>query len=78
MVGARRSGTKYKKSSAKVKARMILLDKLCRINYKIDNKSLIEKLEISKTEFYRNYKAAADLYRASNKKKHYFNHSHFN
>ena len=35
---------------------MAELEKLCRINYKIENKILIEKLEISKTEFYRNYK----------------------
>ena len=72
MVRTRRSGIKYKKSSVKVKARMILLEKLCRINYKIDNKTLIQKLAISKTEFYRNYKAAADLYRASNKKEALF------
>ena len=72
MVRTRRSGTKYKKSSAKVKARMMLLEKLCRINYKIDNKTLIQKLAISKTEFYRNYKADADLYRASNKKEALF------
>lgn len=72
MVRIRKSGIKYKKSISKAKTRMTLLDKLCRVNYKIDNKSLIEKLGISKTEFYRNYKAAADLYRASNKKEALF------
>lgn len=72
MVRIRKSGIKYKKSISKAKARMTLLDKLCRANYKIDNKSLIEKLGISKTEFYRNYKTAADLCRANNKKEALF------
>lgn len=72
MVRIRKSGIKYKKSISKAKARMALLEKLCRVNYKIDNKSLIEKLEISKTEFYRNYKSQADLCRANNKKEALF------
>ncbi|HBJ80218.1 MULTISPECIES: hypothetical protein [Fusobacterium] len=72
MVRTRKAGTKYKKSLAKVKARITLLEKLCRANYKIDNKTLMQKLGISKTEFYRNYKAAADLYRANNKKEALF------
>lgn len=72
MVRIRKSGIKYKKSISKTKTRMTLLDKLCRANYKIDNKTLIEKLGISKTEFYRNYKSQADLYRANNKKEALF------
>ena len=72
MTRIRSSGVKYEKSISKVRARMTLLEKLCRVNYKIDNKTLIQKLGISKTEFYRNYKTAADLYRASNKKEALF------
>ena len=42
------------------------LEKLCRINYRIENKILIEKLGISKTEFYRNFKKKADELREIN------------
>ncbi|WP_443863187.1 hypothetical protein [Fusobacterium ulcerans] len=56
----------YKKSIRKRKKKMAELEKLCRINYKIENKILIEKLGISKTEFYRNYKKRADELREIN------------
>lgn len=51
----------------KKKARLKKLYELCRNNYRIDNKTLIIRLEISKTEFYRNYKKLADEYREVNK-----------
>lgn len=62
----RKSGILYKKSSRKRIKKIAELEKLCRINYKIDNKILIEKLGISKTEFYRNYKKRADELREIN------------
>lgn len=63
----RKSGVKYKKCTRKKKKRLSLLQELCRVNYRIDNKILIERLGISKTEFYRNYKELADRCRAVNK-----------
>ena len=63
----RKSGIKYKKCTRKKKKRLSLLQELCRVNYKIDNKILIERLGISKTEFYRNYKELADKCRSVNK-----------
>lgn len=62
----RKTGITYKKSVRKRKKKMTELEKLCRINYKIENKILIEKLGISKTEFYRNYKKRADELREIN------------
>ena len=62
----RKSGITYKKSSRKRIKKMTELEKLCRINYKIENKTLIKKLGISKTEFYRNYKKRADELRKIN------------
>ncbi|BBA51692.1 hypothetical protein FV113G1_20420 [Fusobacterium varium] len=62
----RKTGILYKKSIRKRKKKMAELEKLCRINYKIENKILIEKLGISKTEFYRNYKKRADELREIN------------
>ncbi|CAK7064831.1 hypothetical protein [Fusobacterium varium] len=62
----RKTGATYKKSSRKRIKKMAELEKLCRINYKIDNKILIEKLGISKTEFYRNFKKKADELREIN------------
>lgn len=52
----RKSGICYKKAARKRKKKMAELERLCRINYKIENSVLIERLGISKTEFYRNYK----------------------
>lgn len=62
----RKTGATYKKSSRKRIKKMTELEKLCRINYKIENKILIEKLGISKTEFYRNFKKKADELREIN------------
>lgn len=62
----------YKKCLEKRKRKILLLKKLCRVNYKITNKELIEKLEISKTEFYRNFRKLADNYREENKKESLF------
>lgn len=62
----------YKKSLEKRKRKILLLKKLCRVNYKITNKELIEKLEISKTEFYRNFRELADNYREENRKESLF------
>jgi len=62
----RKIGITYKKSSRKRIKKMAELEKLCRINYKIENKILIEKLGISKTEFYRNFKKKADELREIN------------
>lgn len=62
----RKTGILYKKSIRKRKKKMAELEKLCRINYKIENKILIEKIGISKTEFYRNYKKRADELREIN------------
>lgn len=50
----------YKKCTRKRNKTIKRLKELCRVDYKIDNKTLILKLDISKTEFYRNYKAIAD------------------
>lgn len=63
----RKSGIVYKACTKKREKRLSLLQELCRINYKIDNKTLMERLNISKTEFYRNFKKLADKYRESNK-----------
>jgi len=63
----RKSGIVYKACTKKREKKLSLLQELCRINYKIDNKTLIERLGISKTEFYRNYKSLPDKYRESNK-----------
>lgn len=63
----RKSGIKYKACTKKREKRFSLLQELCRVNYRIDNKELIEKLGISKTEFYRNFKKLADKYRENNK-----------
>ena len=63
----RKSGVIYKACEKKRAKRLSLLQELCRVNYKIDNKTLIERLNISKTEFYRNFKELADKYRESNK-----------
>lgn len=73
----RKSGILYKKSVRKRKKKMVELERLCRINYKIENKILIEKLGISKTEFYRNYKKRADELRKINSKESLFNLSQF-
>lgn len=62
----------YKKCLEKRKRKILLLKKLCRVNYKITNKELIEKLEISKTEFYRNFREMADNYREENRKESLF------
>lgn len=56
---------------------MAELERLCRIDWRIENSSLIEKLNISKTEFYRNYKKKADELRKINSKESLFNLSQF-
>lgn len=56
---------------------MAELERLCRVNYKIENSILIERLGISKTEFYRNYKKRADELRKINSKESLFNLSQF-
>lgn len=63
----RKSGIKYKACTKKREKRLSLLQELCRVNYKIDNKTLMKRLNISKTEFYRNFKKLADKYRENNK-----------
>ena len=63
----RKKGMRYKSCEKKREKKISLLQELCRINYKIDNKTLIERLGISKTEFYRNFKSLADKYRENNK-----------
>lgn len=63
----RKSGIVYKACTKKREKKLSLLQELCRVNYKIDNKTLIERLNISKTEFYRNFKELADKYRENNK-----------
>lgn len=63
----RKSGIVYKACEKKRAKRLSLLQELCRINYKIDNKTLMKRLNISKTEFYRNFKKLADKYRKNNK-----------
>lgn len=73
----RKSGICYKKSTKKRKKKMEELERLCRIDWKIENSSLIEKLNISKTEFYRNYKKKADELRKINSQESLFNLSQF-
>ena len=73
----RKSGITYKKSSRKRIKKMAELERLCRIDWGIENNSLIEKLNISKTEFYRNYRKKADELRKINSKESLFNLSHF-
>lgn len=73
----RKSGILYKKSIRKRKKKMAELERLCRIDWRIENNSLIEKLNISKTEFYRNYKKKADELRKINSKESLFNLSQF-
>ncbi|MCF0171615.1 MAG: hypothetical protein HUJ87_14060 [Fusobacterium varium] len=73
----RKSGITYKKATRKRKKKMAELERLCRIDWRIENNSLIEKLNISKTEFYRNYKKKADELRKINSKESLFNLSHF-
>lgn len=63
----RKSGIIYKACEKKRDKRLSLLQEICRVNYRITNVELINKLGISKTEFYRNYKKLADKYRESNK-----------
>ena len=63
----------YKKCTRKRNNLIKQLKELCRVDYKIDNKTLILKLDISKTEFYRNYKAIADECRNSNRSESLFN-----
>lgn len=63
----RKSGIKYKACTKKREKRLSFLQELCRVNYKIDNKTLMKRLNISKTEFYRNFKKLADKYRENNK-----------
>ena len=62
----------YKKCLEQRKRKILLLKNLCRVNYKITNKELIEKLEISKTEFYRNFRELADNCREENRKESLF------
>lgn len=62
----------YKKCTRKRNNLIKQLKELCRVDYKIDNKTLILKLDISKTEFYRNYKAIADECRNSNRSESLF------
>lgn len=73
----RKTGITYKKSVRKRKKKMVELERLCRINYEIENSILIERLGISKTEFYRNYKKRADELRKINSKESLFNLSQF-
>lgn len=62
----------YKKCTRKRNNLIKQLKELCRVDYKIDNKTLILKLDISKTEFYRNYKAIADECRKLNRSESLF------
>lgn len=73
----RKTGITYKKSVRKRKKKMAELERLCRIDWRIENNSLIEKLNISKTEFYRNYKKKADELRKINSQESLFNLSQF-
>lgn len=68
----RKSGITYKKATRKRKKKMAELERLCRINYQIKNSILIERLGISKTEFYRNYKKRADELRKINSQESLF------
>ncbi len=56
--------------SGKVYARFTLA--VDRVDYKIDNKTLILKLAISKTKFYRNFKSIADECRKLNRSESLF------
>ena len=62
----------YKKCTRKRNNLIKQLKELCRVDYKIDNKTLILKLDISKTEFYRNFKSIADECRNSNRSESLF------
>ena len=62
----------YKKCTRKRNNLIKQLKEICRVDYKIDNKTLILKLDISKTEFYRNYKAIADECRKLNRSESLF------
>lgn len=73
----RKTGITYKKSTRKRKKKMKELERLCRVNYEIENSILIERLGISKTEFYRNYKKRADELRKINSKESLFTLSQF-
>jgi len=73
----RKSGICYKKSTKKREKKMKELERLCRIDWKIENSSLIKKLDVSKTEFYKNYKKRADELRKINSKESLFNLSQF-
>lgn len=73
----RKSGITYKKATRKRKKKMAELERLCRVNYKIENSILIERLGISKTEFYRNYKKKAGELRKINSQESLFNFSQF-
>lgn len=73
----RKTGITYKKSTRKRKKKMKELERLCRIDWNIENSSLIEKLNISKTEFYRNYKKRADYLRNINSQESLFKPSQF-
>ena len=73
----RKTAILYKKSIRKRKKKMAELERLCRIDWRIENNSLIEKLNISKTEYYRNYKKKADELRKINSKESLFNLSQF-
>ena len=62
----------YKKCTRKRNKLIKQLKELCRVDYKIDNKTLILKLAISKTEFYRNFKSIADECRKLNRSESLF------
>lgn len=62
----------YKKCTRKRNKLIKQLKELCRVDYKIDNKTLILKLDISKTEFYRNFKSIADECRKLNRSESLF------
>lgn len=68
----RKTGITYKKSTRKRKKKMAELERLCRVNCEIENSILIERLGISKTEFYRNYKKRADELRKINSQESLF------
>ncbi|MCF2639609.1 hypothetical protein I6E31_06430 [Fusobacterium varium] len=62
----------YKKCTRKRNKLIKQLKEFCRVDYKIDNKTLILKLAISKTEFYRNFKTIADECRKLNRSESLF------
>lgn len=68
----RKKGIKYKSCEKKKEKRLSLLQELCRVNYRITNIELIEKLKISKTEFYRNYRDLANKWREENSREALF------